>query len=245
MIRAAYSSAAPHRGARLWTGLSYTALLLAAFLVLTVLTAGPLQAVDLALNEPRDISTIRPGLEIVDRIGQRAVCLPILGLVAGWAVYRARSWRPAFVAAVSVLSVNAFVAVFKFSLERGEPLENEPGFLAGGVMYPSGHTANVVLVYGLAAYLWWRYTDSSRDTRWIMAFVVMLLTLIMIATSLTLRWHWFTDLIGGVLVGAAALRAATSIDLAIPFTPLTREESQVTRPVARHLSTRRQKVGSR
>lgn len=245
MIRAAYPSAAPHRRARLWTGLAYTALLLVAFLVLTVLAAGPLQAVDLALNKPRDIASIRPSLAIVDRIGQRAVCLPILGLVAGWAVYRARSWRPAFVAAVSVLSVNAFVAVFKFSLERGAPLENEPNFLAGGVMYPSGHTANVVLVYGLAAYLWWRYTDSSRDTRWIMVSVVTLLTLIMIGTSLALRWHWFTDLIGGILVGAAALRAATSIDLTIPFTPLTRQESQVTRPVNRHLSTRRQKAGSR
>ncbi|MGH3367785.1 MAG: phosphatase PAP2 family protein [Nocardioidaceae bacterium] len=218
-----------------------------AFLVLTVLVPGPLRPLDLAFNQFRgeDFELIRPYLEVLDRIGQRAICVPILGVVAGWASYRAKTWRPFIVAVVSVLAINLLVAVFKFGLERGAPLANEPDFLAGGVMYPSGHAANVVLVYGLAVYLWSRYTDTSRRTNWLLVGVVVLFTVIMFSTSLSLRWHWFTDLLAGVLVGGAALKTAMTIDRAIPFTPLTETREPVTRPVNEHQRVRRNHVESR
>lgn len=231
----------PHRAVRLWSGLLGAASFLLAFLVLTVLIPGPLRPLDLAFNQFRgdDFVHVRPYLEVLDRIGQRAVCLPILAAVAGWASYRARTWRPLVIAGISVLALNAFVAVFKFGLERGAPLDNEPDFLTGGVMYPSGHAANVLLVYGLAAYLWSRYTDASRRTHWISVCVVALLTLTMFTTSLGLRWHWFTDLVAGFLVGAAALRTAVVLDRAIPFTPLRERQEDVTRPSDEHLRKRR------
>lgn len=236
----------PHRAVRLLSGLLGVAGLLLAFLVLTVLIPGPLRAVDLAFNEYRgdDFAAIRPYLQLLDRVGQRAVCLPVLGAVALWASYRARTWRPAVVAAISVLALNAFVAMFKFGLERGSPLDNEPDFLTGGVMYPSGHAANVLLVYGLAAYLWCRYTDASRRTRRWLVIGVGVLTVVMFATSLSLRWHWFTDLVAGVLVGAAALRAAVVVDRVVPFTPLTESEEPVTRPADEHRRLRRKPDGA-
>jgi undecaprenyl-diphosphatase len=231
---------------QLCSGLLGAAALLLAFLVLTVLIPGPLRPLDLAFNQFRgdDFSTIRPYLEVLDRIGQRAVCLPVLAAVAAWASYRAKTWRPAVVAAGSVLAVNVVVAVFKFGLERGAPLDNEPDFLTGGVMYPSGHAANVLLVYGLAAYLWWRYTDASRRTRWALVVGVAMLTVLMFTTSLSLRWHWFTDLVAGVLVGAAALRTAVVVDRAIPFTPLTESREPVTRPADQHRRLRRKPKAS-
>lgn len=216
---------------RLGSGLTSVAALLLAFLVLTVLIPGPLRPVDLAFNQFRgqDFDEVRAYLTVLDRIGQRAVCLPILAAVAGWLSYRLRSWRPAIVAAGSVLALNAFVALFKFGLERGAPLDNEPDFLTGGVMYPSGHAANVLLVYGLAVYLVCRYTDASRRARAGLVLVVAVLTVVMFATSLSLRWHWFTDLVAGVLVGAAALRAAVVVDRAVPLTPVAGREEPVTR----------------
>ncbi|MGH3357135.1 MAG: phosphatase PAP2 family protein [Nocardioidaceae bacterium] len=203
---------------------------------------GPLRPLDLAFNQFRgeDFDMVRPYLQVLDRIGQRAVCLPILAAAAAWASHKAKTWRPMIVTAVSVLGVNAFVAVFKFGLERGAPLDNEPDFLAGGVMYPSGHAANVLLVYGLAAYLLLRYADSSRRMQWTLMGVVGALTVVMFITSLSLRWHWFTDLVAGVIVGGAALKTAITVDRAIPFTPLTETEEQVTRPVHRHRATHRQ-----
>lgn len=219
LLRVATAITKPTRLGRLGRGLCGSGLLLVAFAVLTVLVAGPLRSLDVALNFQRDLSEVRPVLVTVDRIGQRAVCLPVLGLVAWLASRRASTWRPVLVAVVSVFVVNVVVAIFKFGLERGAPMLGEPGFLEGGVMYPSGHTANVVLVYGLAAYLWWQYAAASRRTRHVTAGIVVALTVIMVCTSLALRWHWFTDLIAGVLVGAAVLRAVTSIDRAVPLRP--------------------------
>lgn len=232
MLRGATSHDESRRIRRLAKGLCVAGLLLVAFGILTSLVAGPLRSLDVALNFERDLPDgVRPALVTLDRIGQRAVCLPVLVVVAWLASRRAGTWRPMVVAVVSVFVVNLLVAIFKFGLERGAPLANEPDFLEGGVMYPSGHTANVVLVYGLAAYLWWRYTDASRRTRQVTTGIVVALTIVMIGTSLTLRWHWFTDLIAGVLVGAAALRAATAIDKAVPLSrPSTRRgPAEVTR----------------
>jgi membrane-associated phospholipid phosphatase len=223
----------PHREARLWSGLLGAAALLLAFLVLTVLIPGPLRPLDLALNHYRgdDFQAIRPYLEVLDYIGQRGLLIPLLGLVAYLAARRAGTWRPVIVAAASTLAVNVVVGVFKLGLERGHPLDYEPDFLTNGVMYPSGHAANVVLMYGLAAYIWCRYADAPRRRYWQLVAVVSVLTVTMVAVSLSLRWHWLTDLIGGVLVGAAALKATVAIDRAVPLTPLTSTDEPVTRPV--------------
>jgi membrane-associated phospholipid phosphatase len=217
----------------LWSGLLGAAALLLAFLVLTVLIPGPLRPLDLALNHYRgdDFQAIRPYLEVLDYIGQRGLLVPLLGLVAWLAKRRAGTWRPVIVAAASTFAVNVVVAVFKFGLERGSPLDHEPDFLTNGVMYPSGHAANVVLMYGLGAYIWCRYTDASRRRYWQLVVVVSMLTVTMVAVSLSLRWHWLTDLIGGVLVGAAALKTTVAIDRAIPYTPLNDTDEPVTRPV--------------
>jgi membrane-associated phospholipid phosphatase len=226
----------PNRSARLWSGLLGAASFLLAFLVLTVLIPGPLRPLDLLFNDFRgqNFDAVRPYLEVLDRVGQRAICVPILVAVAGWAAYRAKTKRPLIVTALSVLALNAFVALFKFGLERGAPLNNEPDFLVNGVMYPSGHAANVLLVYGLAVYIWSRYTDASRRTRWVLIVTVAILTVIMFMTSLSLRWHWFTDLVAGLLVGAATLRATVVIDRAVPFTPLRESREQVTRTADQH-----------
>jgi membrane-associated phospholipid phosphatase len=208
----------PGLAARLHHRLAVSGYLLVAFAVLTALAAGPLAPLDVALDSDRRIDSIRPVLLVVDRIGQRAVCLPVLVAVVIVLSRRTRSRRPAAVAALAVLAVNLLVGGLKLGLERGAPLNGEPGFLAGGVMYPSGHTANVVLVYGLAAYLWCRYTDAARRTRLLLAAVVAALTVVMTATSLTLRWHWFTDLAAGALVGAAVLVAVAAADCAVVVT---------------------------
>jgi membrane-associated phospholipid phosphatase len=231
----------PNRSARLLSGLLGVAGMLLAFLVLTVLIPGPLRPVDLAFNDPRGeaFQAVRPYLEVLDWIGQRGLVVPLLGLVAAWASYRARTWRPLIVAAAGTLALNVLVAGFKFGLERGSPLVNEPDFLTGGVMYPSGHAANVILVYGLGAYVWCRYTDASRRTRGWLAVTVAVLTVVMVAVSLSLRFHWFTDLVAGVLIGAAVLRTTVVVDRAVPFTPLNHSDEPVTRPADEHLRARR------
>jgi membrane-associated phospholipid phosphatase len=211
--------AQPSRGRVLREGFLVVGLIAVVFAAWTWLAIGPLEHFDVLLNHRRHIQDLKPSLHILDRIGQRAVCLPVLVLVTGYVAWRTRRWRPVTVAVSSVIAVNLVVLVLKLWLGRGQPRLEDPDFFNGGDLYPSGHTANVVLVYGLAAFLLVRYVGLSRRVRRMLWTVVLVLSVVMTVTSLTLRWHWFTDLIGGLLVGAAVLQAAVTLDSVVPLPP--------------------------
>jgi len=186
------------------------------FVAFTLLALEPLVGLDAYFNlEPPRESWV-PALQVLDRIGQRAVCLPVLAVVV-WACYeRGQSWRPVVLAVGSVFSLNLVVLLLKIGLGRGQPAPADPSFFAGGMAYPSGHTANIVLVYGLAVYLLGRYFGIRRATRlWLWA-VVGCLSLLMVVVSVTLNWHWFADLIAGLLVGAVVLELTVSVNAAVP-----------------------------
>ncbi len=201
------------------SGLLLAVVLAVAFAALTWFVAGPANGVEIdkLLNRKHDISAYAPVLHLVDRIGQRAVCLPVLGVVTAWVAWRHRSARPVLVSVCAVVGVNLIVLVLKLWLGRGAPLAHRPAFFIDGQMYPSGHTSNIVAVYGTAAYLVSRYTPSTKTMREAMFTIVSLLAVVMTVTSLLLRWHWFTDLIAGFLVGGAILVTTTAVDRATPF----------------------------
>lgn len=212
------ASATPDDG---WTTEVSSGLALAGFLFLvlvgfTLLAMGPLISLDTYFN----LDPPPPGwvgfLHVLDRIGQRAVCLPVLAVTTLVACRYRESWRPAVVVAVSVFSLNLFVLVLKVLLGRGQPEAADPAFFVGGMAYPSGHTANIVLVYGLVAYLLSRYRNVDRVFVRLLWVAVALLSLTMVATSLTLNWHWFADLIAGLLVGGVTLQLTAAVDFAVP-----------------------------
>jgi membrane-associated phospholipid phosphatase len=209
-------AARSERSRTLISRLLVAALLLVVFTVFTLLAIGPLEPVDVALNQPRHLGHWGGDLRISDRIGQRAICLPLLFAVAAFVAYRVRSWRPLTVSALAVFALNLFVLILKVALGRNLPHLNNPDFFNGGDIYPSGHSANVVLVYGLLAYLLLHYRVVAPTRRQVLVAVVVVLSLVMVATSLLLRWHWFTDLIGGLLIGGAVLQVVTALDRYVP-----------------------------
>ena len=96
---------------------------------------------------------------------------------------------------------------------RGQPGLADPSFFVGGMAYPSGHTANIVLVYGLAVYLAGRYLRLSRRAYALGWVLVVGLSLLMVGVSMTLNWHWFADLVAGLLVGGVVLELSVAADL--------------------------------
>jgi len=91
----------PHDG---WTSEVASALALAGFLGLvfcgfTLLAMEPLMALDAYFNLAPPPASWRPVLHLFDRIGQRAICLPILALVVWACCRKQRSWSTAVVAA--------------------------------------------------------------------------------------------------------------------------------------------------
>jgi undecaprenyl-diphosphatase len=202
-----------------WTSEVASGLALAGFLGLvfvgfTLLAMGPLMSLDAYFNLDPAPAGWLPFLHVLDRIGQRAVCLPVLAVVTFVCCRHVRSWRPALLAAVSVFVLNLVVLILKVALGRGQPAAADPSFFVGGMAYPSGHTANMVLVYGLAVYLLGRYRRIDRRVVTVLWSVVVLLSVIMVATSLALDWHWFADLIAGLLVGGTVLQLSVAADVA-------------------------------
>ncbi len=223
-----------------WTTEVASGVALAGFLFLvlvgfTLLAMGPLISLDAYFNLAPPPPAWLTVLHVLDRIGQRAVCLPVLA-VATWLCCRRReSWRPAWVAVLSVFALNLLVLVLKVVLGRGQPEAADPNFFVGGMAYPSGHTANIVLVYGLTAYLLGRYRGVGRTAVRLMWSAVALLSLTMVVTSLTLNWHWFADLVAGLLVGALVLQLTVAVDAAVPQTALDGGPRQVLRSLRRRL----------
>lgn len=202
-------------GGTLWL----TAALLAAFAVYTLLVVewSPLASFDVFLNRNYHVHELWPELHTLDHVGQRVFCLPVLGALLIGICWFHRSLRPMVVCAFGVIAINLVVLVLKVWLARGRPLSHEVDFFSGGEMYPSGHTANVVLVYGLAVHLFSYYGGVSRRVRNILIGVVCLCGAIMFTTSFLLRWHWFSDLISGYLIGGAVLALTVGLDRALPF----------------------------
>lgn len=231
------SVATPHDD---WTSEVASGLALAGFLFLvfvgfTLLAMGPLISLDAYFNLAAPPPAWLPFLHVLDRIGQRAVCLPILAVVTFVSCRHRESWRPAWVVALSVFTLNLAVLIFKVSLGRGQPEAADPAFFVGGMAYPSGHTSNIVLVYGLSVYLLGKYRGVGRAALRVMWSVVVLLSVTMVVTSLSLTWHWFADLIAGLLVGGAVLQLTTALDAAVPQTALQRGPRQLLRAARRRI----------
>jgi undecaprenyl-diphosphatase len=211
----------PRRGSQThdgWTSPVSSALALAGFLGVvfvgfTLLALQPLMAIDAYFNLDPPSPAWVPILHVLDRVGQRAICLPILGVVVFLCWRRSASWRPPIIAAVSVFSLNLLVLILKVGLGRGQPATADPSFFIGGMAYPSGHTANIVLVYGLAAYLLGRYYRVSPRLYGVMWTAVALLSMMMVVVSMSLNWHWFADLVAGLIIGGLVLELTVAADL--------------------------------
>ncbi len=211
----------PRRGSQThdgWTSPVSSALALAGFLGVvfigfTLLALEPLMAIDAYFNLDPPSPTWVPILHVLDRVGQRAICLPILGVVVFLCWRRSKSWRPPLIAGISVFCLNLLVLILKVGLGRGQPAAADPSFFIGGMAYPSGHTSNIVLVYGLAVYLLGRYYGVSRRVYGAMWAAVALLSVMMVVVSMSLNWHWFADLVAGLIIGGLVLEVTVAADI--------------------------------
>lgn len=198
------------------SGYALAGFLALVFIGFTLLAAGPLMGLDAFFNLRQPPHVLVPALHVLDQIGRRAVCLPVVTVFTLWGCWRRRSWRACWVVAISVFLETSVVGALKIGLGRAEPVTGNPHFFSGGMAYPSGHTANIVLVYGLVAYLLSRYVRVTRRWVWVTWVLVCLLSVVMVGTSLTLNWHWFADLIGGLLIGGVMLQLTVTVDAAVP-----------------------------
>lgn len=199
-----------------------TAIMLAvALLIMTMLAAGPLHPVDNFLNElPRPFyDDIRLWLiHGPDTVASRFVALPVLGVTALQLAYWHRSWRPIILGAGGVFGMMSLVSVMKLGINRGHAKNFDPDFFAGSgnVAFPSGHGANAILIYGLVLFLIIRFAAARPHVIRRLAYCIVGIALLQSTVSVYLHFHWFTDLVAGMIAGGLALRLTIRLDRMIP-----------------------------
>ncbi|MEU5427402.1 phosphatase PAP2 family protein [Streptomyces olivoreticuli] len=152
-------------------------------------------------------------------LGQRGPTAVAVAAWLGWCTYKQKTLRPLLVLGTSLLLLNATVGAAKIGMGRLGPHyataigSNE--MFAGGDIFPSGHTANAVVTWGVLAYL-----ATTPRTRRISSVIAAMLALGVGMTTVYLGTHWMSDVTLGWSAGLLVL-------LALPWfeAPMARAEA--------------------
>lgn len=201
--------------------LKWSAGLFAGFLAVTqqVVTYGPITDIDEFLSEadhPKFRGVSAFVIRRLDDLGLRSVSGIALLIVAIYISRRFKTWRPINLGLLSFISLNVVVGAFKYGLGRTKPRVGIDLLHAGGMSYPSGHASNAIFIWGIIAYLIYRYAHVNRYRGRLASAGVACLALTVCTVSLLRNTHWFSDLFGGLLLGGALLVLVIAIDRYFP-----------------------------
>ncbi|WP_432032329.1 phosphatase PAP2 family protein [Streptomyces antibioticus] len=139
-------------------------------------------------------------------LGQRGPTAVMVAAWLGWRSWRQHTLRPLLTLGVSLLLLNLTVGAAKIGMGRLGPHyattigSNEMGL--GGDIFPSGHTANAVVTWGILAYL----ASTPRARRWLSALSAVV-SLGVGLTTVYLGTHWLSDVVLGWAAGLLILLA--------------------------------------
>ncbi|MEV6210015.1 phosphatase PAP2 family protein [Kitasatospora sp. NPDC051914] len=147
---------------------------------------------------------VRPLLDVWIVAGQRGPSAIAACLWLGWRSYRTRTVRPLLVMGAALLLLNITVGGVKILTGRLGPhyahFIDSPELFAGGTIFPSGHTANAVVTWGVLAYLAVRWRRTGALLAGLTAASIGL-------TTVYLGTHWISDVAAGWTAGLLVLLA--------------------------------------
>ena len=183
---------------------------------------GARESVDLALYDPVVTSGAvvwrTPALTVVAQsltfLGSTLSLGALSLLLVLWLGLRRRAWRWAVAVAGTMFASAALTVLVKTVVARDRPSWSlvlgppDPGFA-----FPSGHTLNATVFFGLVAAL----VLTRARSLWMGAAVVGSWLVVSVAIGLSriyLGYHWLTDVLGGWALGSVVLAAAALAALA-------------------------------
>jgi len=182
------------------------------YLLVQVTSEGPLTETDTAVAEAlhesvRGSPTLIAVSHVVSFIGSPVWFYVIVGASAWW-FWRRNDRRIAIFLVVTSLAGGAVDTVVKVLVNRPRPEVEDPITHAFGKSFPSGHAMSSTVVYG-ALLLAFIPFISKRVRPWAIAGYVVLVVLVS-ASRLSLGVHFVSDVVGGVVLGAAWLAIAVA-----------------------------------
>ncbi|MCJ7709560.1 MAG: phosphatase PAP2 family protein [Chloroflexi bacterium] len=136
-----------------------------------------------------------------------AILIPI-GVALVLAAALSRRVRLAIIVALVLVIAAAFTEVVKELVARPRPTAN-PLVSASGYSFPSGHSLNSTVTFGILALIAWRSRLSLAVRRAVPVVAVMLPVLIGLS-RIALGVHWPTDVLAGWLAGVAFVALAAT-----------------------------------
>ncbi|WP_062215041.1 phosphatase PAP2 family protein [Streptomyces sp. NBRC 109706] len=139
-------------------------------------------------------------------LGQRGPTAVLIAAWLGWRCWRQRTLRPLLVMATALLLLNLSVGAAKLGMGREGPhyatsIGSNEMWLTGDI-FPSGHTANAVVTWGILAYL--ATTPTARRT---LSVIASVFALGVGGTTVYLGTHWVSDVLLGWAAGLLILLA--------------------------------------
>lgn len=177
------------------------------FLLLQVLGSGPLTEVDQGVAEAihewiRDSRVLVGVAFVFSFLGVPPFFYVTVGASAYW-FYRKGYWRLALFMVTTPLLGGLISTAVKVMVDRPRPELDEPITEAFGKSFPSGHAMTSTIAYGTLLLAFMPMLPPRWRPRAIAAYVLLVLAIS--ASRLGLGVHYLSDVLGGILLGAAWL----------------------------------------
>ncbi|MEA2485370.1 MAG: hypothetical protein QOD46_481 [Actinomycetota bacterium] len=176
--------------------------LLMAILIQQVVSHGPLTGLDRPTERfavAHRTGALTAIMRFLSEIGSTSFLVPLILLYITYFVFRERDWRRPAVLALALVSDILLQDLVKSVIDRNRPPAR---FMIGRYppgSFPSGHTTQSLVVYGLIALLLIK-TQPTWPRIWPLITAATLVLLIG-ASRIYLGAHWLTDVAGGLVLG--------------------------------------------
>lgn len=184
--------------------------LLGVWLTLDIVLDGPWLRADIAIADwigslaLRDSAVPNAVLWLLSQTGGRATILVVVGLLTVYIVHERRVWQPVLRVLVAFALLTVVIYALKIGLGRTAPGYGASVLYVDHRSYPSGHSANAVLWWGLAVWLVRSYDLPGWTVR-VFTVVAVAAPVLTSLSMLALNYHWLTDVLAGLALGIVLL----------------------------------------